>query len=105
MKTSPQKEILHAKLNQETSQIPWQELLRYFASGIVISVADDLDLVEVAVHISNDDTAVVSCWMEENRLGKVSDEQAQTWLDKNVSLWTVVVKPWILVQEKKPGLQ
>jgi len=103
MKTSPQNEILHAKLTLETSRMPWQELLRYFAGGTVIAVADDLDLIEVAVQISNDDAVSVSNWMAENRLGKVPDLQAQEWLDGEVSLWTVVVKPWILVQERKPA--
>lgn len=103
MNTSSQNELLQAKLNLETSQIPWQELLRYFAGGTVIAVADDLDLVDVAVHVSNDDTDAVSRWMAENRLGKVTDLQAQEWLDGGVSLWTVVVKPWILVQERKPA--
>lgn len=103
MNTPPQDEILRAKLNLETAPIPWQELLRYFAGGTVIAVAEDLDLVEVAVHVSNDDADAVARWMAENRLGRVTDLQAQEWLDGGVSLWTVVVKPWVLVQERKPA--
>ena len=47
-----QTELLRAKLNQETSQMPWKELERYFASGKVIAVSDQLDLIEVAARIA-----------------------------------------------------
>jgi hypothetical protein len=39
--------------------------------------------------------------MEEQRVARVSDEQAKAWLDADASLWTVVVKPWLLVQPIK----
>jgi hypothetical protein len=92
--------LLRAKINGETSRMPWKELLRFFASGAVIVVSDDLDLVEVAARIANDDKDAVAQWMAENRLGKVSDAQAGAWLEADASLWAVVVKPWILVQQK-----
>ena len=94
-------EALRAKLNGETARMPWQELLRYFAGGTVIAVSDELDLVDVALRITQDDKAAVAQWLAENRLGKVSDEQARLWLEADVALWTVVVKPWILVQHNK----
>jgi hypothetical protein len=98
-----QDELLRAKLNLETSQMPWKELLRYFAAGMVISVNHELDLVDVAMRIASDDKAAVAQWMSENRIAKVSDVQAEAWLDADVALWTVVVKPWILVQAAKPS--
>jgi hypothetical protein len=94
-------DLLRAKLNQETSQMRWAELLRYFAAGTVIAVSDDLDLIEVAARISIDDTAAIAHWMAENRVAKISDAQAKAWLDADATLWTVVVKPWILVQQHK----
>jgi hypothetical protein len=90
--------LLRAKLNQETSQIAWKELQRYYAAGMVIAVSDDLDLVDVAASVANDDTAAISKWMSEARVSKVSDVQATAWLDADAALWAVVVKPWILVQ-------
>jgi hypothetical protein len=93
--------LLRAKINSETSRLPWHELLRHFAAGTVILVSDDLDLVDVTVHMSNDDKALVAQWLSENRIGKVSDAQAQEWLDAGAALWTVVVRPWILVQREK----
>jgi hypothetical protein len=98
-----QNELLRAKLNLETSQMPWKELLRYFAAGMVIAVNHELDLVDVAASIANDDKAAVAQWMSESRIAKVSDAQASAWLEADVALWTVVVKPWILVQPPKPS--
>lgn len=94
-------EILHAKLNLETAQMSWKDLERFFASGALISVGRELDLVDVAVHIANDDKETVSAWLNVGSIRKVSDAEAATWNEKEASLWTVVVKPWILVQEEK----
>jgi hypothetical protein len=101
--TTPEKphDLLRAKLNQETSQMQWTELLRYFAAGTVIAVSDDLDLIDVAARISMDDAASIAQWMAENRVAKVSDAQAKAWLESDAVCWTVVVKPWILVQQNK----
>jgi hypothetical protein len=93
---------LRDKINRETSRMPWTELLRHFAAGTVIVVSDDLDLVDVAVHMSKDDHAAVAQWLSESRIGKVSDAQAQEWLEADLALWAVVVRPWILVQREKP---
>lgn len=96
--STEQTDLLRTKINLETSRMPWTELQRFFASGVVIAVSDDLDLVDVAVSIANDDTAAVKQWMQENRVTRVSDAQAAAWLETDASLWAVVVKPWILVQ-------
>jgi len=96
-----EQQLLHAKLNMETSQIAWQELLRYFAGGLVIVVADELDLVEVAARFTIDDKAAVEQWLHAGQIAKVSDAQASIWLEADTLLWTVVARPWVLVQEKK----
>jgi hypothetical protein len=94
-----QDDILRASLNTETARIVWKELLRFFAAGTVIAVSDELDLVEVAIQISNDNEALIEQWMIERRIDKVSDAQAKDWLETDAALWAVVVRPWILVQQ------
>ncbi len=101
-------EILRAKLNLETAQMSWKELERFFASGALVMVRRGLDLVEVAVCVANDDKPAVEQWLADGRVAKVSDEQALAWSETEALLWTVVVKPWILVQEQQhpspPGM-
>ena len=94
-------EVLHAKLTLETAKMAWAELERFFASGALIAVSKDLDLVDVAVRFANDDRPVVAKWLAEGRVAQVTDAQALVWHETDISLWTVVVKPWILVQEEK----
>ena len=91
-------EIFRAKVNLETAQIAWRELQRYFASGVALAVADDLDLVEVAFQMSQDNTVQVGQWIAAGKLGKVADEQATGWLETDEVLWAVVASPWVLVQ-------
>lgn len=87
------------KLNLETGLIPWKQLQRFFASGQAISVTTELDLVEVAHAFSEDDKTQVETWLTQNKVSKVSDEQAINWIESEVEVWAIVVKPWVLVQE------
>lgn len=94
-------ELLRAKINGETSRLPWTELQRFYAGGVVVVVSDTLDLVDVAVRIAQDDKNTVAQWMNDGLIAKANDAQAQAWLEADLSLWAVVVKPWILVQCEK----
>jgi hypothetical protein len=100
--TADSSKIFRTKLNLETAQIAWKELQRYFASGVVLAVAVDLDLVEVAYQMSRDNKMQIQQWMEAGKFGKVSNEQAKGWLATDEVLWTVVVRPWVLVQAARP---
>ena len=93
---------LHDKLVRETGRIAWSELQTYFATGAVIYVSDSLDLIEVAMRISQDDKAAVEQWMQTRQLGKMSDDLAREWLEMDATVWSVVVNPWILVQQVAP---
>jgi len=95
--TTPE-EITRAKVNLETAQIAWKELLRFFAGGLAIAVSPQLDLVEVALQMSQDNKTQIEQWMAEGKIARVSDELAKEWLEADAMLWAVVVKPWIVVQ-------
>jgi hypothetical protein len=105
MKTNPEKDTeLHDKINRETGRVKWSELDRHFASGSVIYVSEELDLIEVALRIAHDDKASVSKWMAAGAIAKVSDVQAQTWQQSDATLWASVVSPFVLVQPEKKQL-
>jgi len=87
-------------INLETSQIPWHELQRFFASGLAISVNSNIDLVDVAYQFSVDNKTQVEQWLTEKIVAPVSDQQALRWYEENTNVWAVVIKPWVLVQEK-----
>ena len=90
---------LSSKLNLETAKAPWRELQTFFAQGSVLHVSPSLDLLNVAQQVSEDNASLFGQWLSAGSVKKVSDEQALTWFNNDSSLWTVVIKPWILVQE------
>lgn len=87
-----------AVINGETAKIGWSELQRFFAQGYALGVSPKLDLVEVALQVSEDNKQQVEAWMEAGLFGPVSDAQALEWLEAKALMWSVVVKPWVLVQ-------
>ena len=89
------------KIHAETARVQWKEVELFYAKGTMIFVADDLDLIKVAHSLSIDDTSQVERWIEENKLLRSFDEQAKFWADSKEDLWSVVVKPWVLVQSIK----
>lgn len=95
--------VLKAKLNLETAQVAWTELQRFFAQGSVIWLDESLDLIDVAHAIARDDSGAIKTWMDDSKLAQVSDDQARHWLKQDTWLWSVVVRPLILVQNIKPG--
>ena len=105
LKTDPLKDTeLHDKINRETARVHWSELERHFAAGAVIYVSEELDLVDVALRIAHDDKASIARWMNEGKVAKVSNIQAQTWQAADSLLWASVVSPFVLVQPEKKSL-
>ncbi len=86
-----------ARIHSETAKITWQDLQRFFAQGYAIAVSHQIDLV-VAYQMSCDNQAKLQVRMEANQVGPVSDTQALEWLQANALMWSVVVRPWVLVQ-------
>lgn len=97
-------ELLRAKLNAETGKLRWPELERHFARGVLLKVAPGLDLVEVAVRISQDDRTAVEGWLQAGRLARASDADALDWVQRQPLFWAVVAAPWVLAQECLPEL-
>lgn len=98
-----EQEALWGEINAQTARIAWVELERHFARGVVVWVAPDLDLVEVAFHMARDEKPVIEQHMASGKLGQLTDEQASDWAGREAELWAVVAAPWVLVQERGAG--
>lgn len=96
------RELKRARIISETAKIPWLELQRFFAAGKVMQVTPELDLVDVAFALQEDDIEQVTTWTEALQVSPVTDDDARNWVASDASLWAVVVKPWVLVQEISP---
>jgi hypothetical protein len=87
-------------LHAETGAIAWKDLERFFAKGNLLRISSDLDLVDTALEISNDNKAAIEQWLAEDKVAGVSNEEAILWSTGEKELWSVVVLPWILVQQR-----
>ncbi|WAH57570.1 DUF2288 domain-containing protein [Pseudomonas silvicola] len=95
-----QPSTLYAKLLGETAVIGWQELQPFFARGALLWVEPALDLVAAAEAVATDNGAEVKQWMDAGLLAKVSESQALDCVERDPTLWAVVVSPWVLIQER-----
>jgi len=91
---------LYAKLLGETAEIGWTQLQPFFARGALLSVEEGLDLIEVAQAVALDDHLRFAAWLTEGRVGKVSQDSALDYVQRDPELWAVVVSPWVLIQER-----
>lgn len=87
------------KLHSETAQIKWSELQRFFAQGSVLLVATELDLVATAVLFAEDEAELLEPLLRLSQVVAPSSEQAKQWFIDDALLWSVVVAPFVLVQE------
>ncbi|MFG3450965.1 MULTISPECIES: DUF2288 domain-containing protein [Pseudomonadaceae] len=97
---------LYAKLLGETAPISWAELQPFFARGALLRVASEVDLIEAAQAVAQDDRETVAEWLAKGHMAALAADQAQDWLERDPPLWAVVVAPWVLVQERavKPSV-
>ncbi len=97
--TPKNEENLREHYAKELAPIEWNELARFFASGVVIEVNPELDLLDTAVAMAMDDKLLFQKWIDEKKISRVEDGTAQTWFEENRKVLSVVVAPWVLVQE------
>ncbi len=88
-----------ADLEAECDVIPYTELQKFFAKGMLVTVDPGMNLVDVALSLAADDAAQLKQWAEAGLVQRAHDKHARTWHANNALLRTVTVTPWILVQD------
>jgi hypothetical protein len=101
---SEEPSTLYAKLLGETASITWTELQPFFARGALLWVEPGLDLIEVAQALAQNEADKVSAWLASGEVSKVAETLALELVERDPTLWAVVVAPWVLVQESAPAL-
>lgn len=92
-------EELRAHLCGETSKLPWTDLEKHFARGVLFKVAKGVDILDVAIVMNRDDKDTLEKWIDDKKVTAAEIEDARKWHESSATLWTVVVAPWVLVQE------
>jgi hypothetical protein len=98
---NPEEELdLRTRLNLETGRVGWKDIEILFARGMLMAVAPELDLVEVAALTAENETAKMKAWTDQGMVGALTPERAKDWQVREPELWAVVVAPWAFVQER-----
>ena len=96
---SKQKQNFRSTLEAEIGPVDWQVIRPHFLRGAIIIVSKDLDLIDVAVKVAEDDTHAIKDWIEEGKLTKPFPEDAKRWEEEMEELTSLVVEPFVLVQK------
>ncbi|MEE4246032.1 MAG: DUF2288 family protein [Kangiellaceae bacterium] len=87
-----------AKINMDTAKASWQELEVFFARGQIIAVDKQLDLVQVAKQLMDDNKEFFEQQLEQGYIIKPDID----WVKKNCHattlFWTTVIAPYVLIQ-------
>ena len=92
-------EELRAHLHGETSKLPWVDLEKHFARGVVFKVEKGTDILDVAIIMSRDDKDSLEQLINDKKVQGAEIEDAINWHETEASLWTIVIAPFVLVQE------
>ena len=87
------------ELQQECAPIAYREIEQFFARGMLVLVANNADLINVALIIQADDTNSLDELIKQGKVIRVHDEHAIKWSQQQTQLMAVTAVPWLLVQE------
>lgn len=87
------------ELQQECAAISYSEIERFFAKGMLVLVANDANIIDVALQVQADDTKALELLISQKKVIRVHDEHAIKWSQENSQLLAVTAVPWLLVQE------
>jgi len=86
---------LAEKFKEEIGKVSWSWLRPHEKRKILFLVADELDLIEVAVAVAEDDKSLVKAWLDRGSLVQPNLKQVAKW-EKNGGLFSgIVVKPFV----------
>jgi len=99
-KSEPEKSLLLAeKLKEEIGTVSWSWLRPHEKRKVLFLVAAELDLVEVAIAVAEDQTEKVKSWLDNSDLTQPTLKQVAKW-EKSGGLFSgIIVKPYVFFKE------
>lgn len=89
----------YQELEGECAPVFYKEIEKFFAKGMLVLVAKDLDIINVALSIQKDETKQMQKWIDGKQVIRVHDDHAIKWSQSNEPLMAITAVPWVLVQE------
>lgn len=84
---------------RDLAEVSWRELRVHQQRDAIIMIAGELDLIEAAVAVADDEKDKVEQWVAAGLVGKPDKEQVEAWesdLDRPFRM--LIVQPFILIQ-------
>ena len=92
---------IREKLKKEIGPADWKVIGPHYARGAVIIVSPELDLIDVAIKVAEDDVDLVQDWIKDEKILRPTPDEAKEWEDTGRELTSIVVSPFVLLQELK----
>ncbi len=90
---------LKTQLEEQLSEIDWQELKPHAQRDVIIVVDTHLDLIEVAMAIAKNETNKVQNWISEQLIQKPTEKQLSNWNgNPSQKFETIIVQPFVLIK-------
>ena len=87
--------LLREKLADEVGTVAWSWLRPHHERGILFLVAEELELLEVALAVAEDRVEKVKAWLEAGHLCQPQPEQVEVWESCGGLFAGVIVKPYV----------
>lgn len=85
---------------RDLAEVSWRELKIHLKRDAIIVVAVELDLIDVAIAVADDEKTLVEAWVAKNQLGKPTEDQLKQWEEGSDNRFKMlIVQPFILVQD------
>ena len=94
-------ENVREKLEKEVGPADWKVIGPHYKRGAVIIVSPELDLIDVAIKVAEDDVDLVQDWIKDEKILRPTPDDAKQWEETGMELSSVVVSPFVLVQQLK----
>ncbi|MEL6472131.1 MAG: DUF2288 domain-containing protein [Cyanobacteria bacterium J06623_4] len=94
---------LRAELIDMMGPVQWEWLKPHVQRDAVVVVNEQLDLADVGVAIASNNTQAVQRWITEQLIVKPDADQLATWSSQNKRFTSLIVQPYVLVQEPQPS--
>ncbi len=97
--SQPRGPKLREALQRSLGRVQWSDL-RAHSDRMALFLVVDVDLIEVAVAVAEDDALAVQTWIDDRNLVRPSRGQLSKWADDLEKPFnTVVVQPYVLAVE------
>ncbi len=85
---------------RDLAGVSWRELKIHLQRDAIIIISAEIDLIEAAIAVAEDDKIQVEVWIDAGHLAKPTEKQLGIWeQEEDKPFQMLIVQPFILIQE------